>query len=52
MIIQARDLVFTILYYLQNSFRLSFEKLKIKVNYLNLKKSKTNKVDDIKRIVL
>ena len=41
-----------ILYRLQNSFRLSFEKLKIKVNRLNSKKLKTNKIDDIERVVL
>ena len=41
-----------ILYRLQSFFRLSFEKLKTKVNRLNSKKSKTNKIDDIERVVL
>ena len=41
-----------ILYRLQSSFRLSFEKSKTKVNRLSSKKLKTDKVDDIERVVL
>ena len=41
-----------ILYRLQSFFRLSFEKLETKINYLSSKKLKTNKIDDIERVVL